>query len=81
MKKLLLTVILAAACQITFASRAFDHGRGEYRHHEHGCYRYHNCYRPLFYGGYFAGPRIWIGGQWIFSRRGRQIWIPGHWSY
>ena len=89
MKKLLLTVLLAAACQFTFATSTFEHERGGYRHHEHGYYRPHNCFRPimiappLFYGGYYVNPapRIWIGGHWVFSRHGRQIWIPGHWSY
>ena len=90
MKKLMITVILAIVCQLTFANSTFYYGRGERRCHEREGCRHENYWRPRaeiivsrpcerVYVN--PEPRVWIEGHWIIYRRGFQKWIPAHWSY
>jgi hypothetical protein len=89
MKKLMITVILAIVCQITFAKTTFYHERGERRWHEREYCRTQNYFRPRaeiivsrpcerVYNPY---QRFWIRGQWVITGRGYERWVPAHWSY
>jgi hypothetical protein len=90
MKKLMITIILATACQFTFANNLFHHEREGRRFHERencGQNNYSRPHaeiivsRPCEKAYVNRHERFWVEGQRIINRWGYERWIPGHWEY